>query len=131
MKKLVMMLVVVILVTFCFVSISMAQVARIYEKIVPGNTITGFTATNLQPTTGPLAGKRANKAMVYVKNNAINYDITGSVVITQSGGTDVGMYAGSGTTLIITGNHDLQTFRCIDATAGSASDLRVTYFFEN
>ena len=111
--------------------IASAQVSRIYEKITPGNTITGFTSANIAPTTGILAGKRAIKATVYVKTNAINYDTTGSITITQSGGTDVGMYAASGTTIIITGFHDIETFRCIDATAGSASDLRVTYFFDN
>jgi hypothetical protein len=115
----------------CFVSISSAQVSRIYEKITPGNTITGFTTTNLAPTSGLLAGKKAIKANVYIKTNAINYDTTGTITITQSGGTDVGMYASSGTTLVITGYSDLSNFRCIDATSGTASDLRVTYFYDN
>ncbi len=106
-----------------------AQNARYYEKITPGNNVTGFTSSKIEPMTGPLAGKKAIKALVYVKAAAVNYTVDGTEP-TQSGGTDIGMYAAAGSTITVLGYHDIGTFRCIDATAGSASDLRVTYFFE-
>lgn len=128
--KTIVVFVIGLIVVLCLASISMAQVARTYEAIAPGNTVTGFTAEKYAPTTGIMAGKKAIKATFYVKTNAINYTLDGTTP-TQSGGTDVGMYAAATTEKEIIGYHDIETFRCIDATAGSASSLRVTYFFDN
>lgn len=124
------MFVIITMFVLCMAFTSDAQVARGYEKIVPGNTVTGFTTSKIAPTTGVLAGKQAIKVQVYVKDNSINYTTDGTIP-TQTGGTNVGMVAVAGTTLVITGYHDIETFKCIDSTASSASDLRVTYFFEN
>lgn len=108
---------------------SFAQVAGTYETITPGNTATKLTVAKYAPTTGEFANKKAVKALITVKSNAIHWTLDGTTP-TQSGGTNIGMYTGSGQSIEIDGNRDISRFICIDETAGAASTIRVTYFFQ-
>lgn len=106
-----------------------SQVAGTYETITPGNTATKLSVASYAPTTGIYAGKKAVKALITVKSQAIHWTVDGTTP-TQAGGTNIGMYTPSGSAIEITGNRDISRFQCIDETSGSASTVRVTYFFQ-
>jgi hypothetical protein len=118
-----------VFVLFMSYGIANAQSAGGYETITPGNTVTGFTAAKINPTSGPYAGMRAIKAQCIVKTNTINWTVDGSTP-TQTGGSDAAMFSIANVVIEVYGYKDISRFKAIDGTSGAAGTLHCTYFFE-
>lgn len=99
-----------------------------FEAITPGNTATGFTATNINPTSGTYDGAVAVAALLTGEDNTVNFSLHG-VDPTAAAGTDIGHQLKAGESIELRGNVTLSNFACIDRVSGSAGTVKTTFYY--
>ena len=109
----------------------LGHIAGGYESLVIDNTEggTGFTASEIRPTSGDFKGKACQKAIITVENESIRYtlDETAPVTGTASASTH-GHLVAAGGSIVINHPKNISNFLAISISATDAW-LRVTYEF--
>jgi len=93
-----------------------------WEKLSP-TASTGFTASIIQPTSGPYKGMMAKAALISVETNPIRFRNDGVTPTATNG-----MLLNSGSYYTMINAENIKNFRCID-TATGASAVHVLMFF--
>ena len=101
-----------------------------YEAVTPGDTATGFTATNINPTSGTYSGTVAVAALLTCEDQTVNFSLHGTDP-TAAAGTDIGHQLKAGESVELRGNVTLTNFSCIDRVSGSAGTVKATLYYEH
>ena len=101
-----------------------------YEAVTPGDTATGFTATNITPTSGTYSGSKATAALLTCEDQTVNFTIHGTDA-TNAAGTDLGHQLKAGESIELRGNIALSNFTCVDRVSGSAGTVKASFYYEH
>lgn len=100
------------------------------ESITPGNAATGLTESKRVPTTGACANLTAKGALITVEDNAARFCLDGTTPTNANGSSaDTGTKIGAGDNIELRSQNNLNNFLIIDAVNGSASVIKVIYYF--
>ena len=100
------------------------------ERITPGDTATGITASVRHPTSGTYKGIDARAALL---QNISNYDalicFDGTDPAQAGASAAVGLEFSAGATFLVQGVGEVKNLRIIDKTSGSATTVVVQPYF--
>ena len=96
-----------------------------YEKITPGDVVTGFTAALITPTTGDNSGKAAKAALITCEDETVNFTLDGTA---PAAGSGAGHALAAGDSYVLRGSTAILNFKCIDRVSSSAGSVKVTMF---
>ena len=98
-----------------------------YETISPGDTATGFTASNIVPTSGDYKGMNAKAVLIRAEDQDMNFSIHGTDP-TASAGTNVGIKLKEDDSYVIRNTVNIKNFKIIDRVSGTTGTCKAFFF---
>lgn len=97
-----------------------------YETLSSITSSTGFTSAKIAPATGNFTNQKCRSVLISVETGDILFTFDGTTPVIATG---VGHLLTIGSSYEISGEKNVENFRCINAVAGNGAKVKCTFLF--